>query len=199
MSNKKQIALIAAVAADRTIGKDGSIPWSYQHDMERFKENTLDAPVIMGRHTFEGILAGLGKPLPSRTSIVLTSTPSIVPAAIQNTDTNSTGNHGSVTVTDDSLVYSVNTTDKAIRIAETHHSETIYIAGGERVYKQFIDNTDKMLLTHIHNTYNGDTHFPQYDMNNWRKTVFYKTDDYSFAEYTRVSNTTDKLIDAFAD
>jgi dihydrofolate reductase len=61
--------LIYAVSPEGVIGKGGSIPWHYPGDMRRFKRVTMGSTVVMGRHTFES----LGKPLPGRRNIVVTS------------------------------------------------------------------------------------------------------------------------------
>ena len=65
------ISLIAALAADRVIGMENAMPWHLPADLAWFKRNTLNKPVIMGRKTFESI----GRPLPGRHNIVLSSRP----------------------------------------------------------------------------------------------------------------------------
>jgi dihydrofolate reductase len=65
------IKIIAAVSENMVIGKDNKIPWHYPEDLKHFKEMTLDSVVIMGKKTFESI----GKPLPRRKNIVITSNP----------------------------------------------------------------------------------------------------------------------------
>ena len=60
--------MIVAMAANRAIGKDNRMPWHLPADLKHFKETTMGCPVIMGRKTFESILASLGKPLPGRTN-----------------------------------------------------------------------------------------------------------------------------------
>lgn len=65
------ISLIAALAADRVIGMENAMPWHLPEDLAWFKRNTLNKPVIMGRKTFESI----GRPLPGRHNIVLSSQP----------------------------------------------------------------------------------------------------------------------------
>ncbi|MEK6896379.1 MAG: dihydrofolate reductase, partial [Nanoarchaeota archaeon] len=67
-----ELILIAAQARNRVIGKQGELPWHISEDLKRFKQLTLNHPVIMGRKTYEAIVKRLGKPLPNRTNIVLT-------------------------------------------------------------------------------------------------------------------------------
>jgi dihydrofolate reductase len=65
------LSLIAAVAANGCIGRAGDLPWHIPQDLRHFKRLTMGRPVIMGRVTYEGIVARLGGPLPGRENIVL--------------------------------------------------------------------------------------------------------------------------------
>ena len=69
------VSLLVAVAANGVIGRDNRIPWHLPEDLAYFKRLTLGHPVVMGRKTYESILASLGKPLPGRTNIVVTRQP----------------------------------------------------------------------------------------------------------------------------
>ena len=74
--------MIAALSRNRAIGRNNAMPWHLPADLKRFKALTLGHPVIMGRKTWDSILASLGKPLPGRTSIVLTrSEGAVMPGA----------------------------------------------------------------------------------------------------------------------
>ena len=72
METRTIINIIAALGKNRAIGKDNSLLWHIPDDMKRFKALTMGHPVIMGRKTFDSIVAALGKPLPGRTNIVIT-------------------------------------------------------------------------------------------------------------------------------
>lgn len=136
------ISLIAAMAADRVIGMENAMPWHLPGDLAWFKRNTLNKPVIMGRKTFESI----GRPLPGRLNIVISSQP---------------GSHDGVTwVTsvDDALSAAVN-------------AEEVMIMGGGRVYGQFLKRANRLYLTHIDAEVEGDTHFPDYEPDEW-ESVF---------------------------
>jgi len=61
------ITLIAAMAANRVIGKDNGLPRDYPEDMARFRALTASKTIVMGRKTFDSI----GRPLPKRRNIVL--------------------------------------------------------------------------------------------------------------------------------
>src|SRR3954463_10246896 len=70
-SDGPRVYLVAAVASNGIIGKDGKLPWHLPEDLKHFKKLTLGHPIIMGRRTWES----LGKPLPGRENIVVTRTP----------------------------------------------------------------------------------------------------------------------------
>lgn len=132
------ISLIAALAADRVIGMENAMPWHLPADLAWFKRNTLNKPVIMGRKTFESI----GRPLPGRHNIVLSSQP---------------GSEAGVTW--------VTSLDEAL--AAAGEAEEVMVMGGGRVYTQFLPRANRLYLTHIDAEVEGDTHFPDYEPDEW--------------------------------
>jgi dihydrofolate reductase len=70
--NGKRIIIIAAMARNRAIGRDGAMPWHLPRELKHFKETTMGKPIVMGRRTWESI----GRPLPGRQNIVVTRNPS---------------------------------------------------------------------------------------------------------------------------
>ena len=74
------LTLIAAVASNGVIGRDNALPWHLPEDLKRFKALTLGHPVLMGRKTFESIVARLGKPLPGRRNLVISHSLAAAPA-----------------------------------------------------------------------------------------------------------------------
>lgn len=132
------ISLIAALAADRVIGMENTMPWHLPADLAWFKRNTLNKPVIMGRKTFESI----GRPLPGRRNIILSSQPITVPDVIW------------VTSLDEAL-------------AAAGDAEEVMVVGGGRVYSQFLPKANRLYLTHIDAEVGGDTHFPDYEPDEW--------------------------------
>lgn len=151
------ISMIAALAINRIIGVNNTIPWYISADMKWFKQHTLNKSVIMGRKTFES----LTQPLPNRRNIVLSHNP---------------GN--------DNRVKWVTTPDEALRAAG--QVEEIMIIGGSQVYKTFLLQSKRLYLTHI-NLYIADDRikFPLYDLKEWR-LVFraeYNTDIHNLYNY----------------
>lgn len=131
-----EVSIIAALSKkDRTIGKDGALPWRIPADMRRFRELTTGNTVIMGRKTFESI----GKPLPNRTNIVITR------------DRGFSANGCLV----------AHSLDEAIIIA-TELQGKLFIIGGGQIYTQAMDIADKLILTLVDGEFEGDTFFPDY-------------------------------------
>ncbi|WP_241426350.1 dihydrofolate reductase [Geobacter benzoatilyticus] len=127
------VTIIAAMAENRVIGKDGAMPWHIPDDLARFKSITMGHPVIMGRKTFES----LGRPLPGRQNIVLTRREGYAPEG--------------VTV--------ARTLDEALELAGA--AREVFICGGGEVYREVLPLAGRILLTVIHDAYEGDTVFPE--------------------------------------
>lgn len=120
------------------IGKNNELLWHVPDDLKRFKQLTLGHPIIMGRKTFESILAILGKPLPGRTNIVITR------------DTTYTHEGAEVT-------YSL---DDAIAKAYEENPKEIHIGGGAEIYRQVLPHVERLHLTFFDDDIEGDAHFP---------------------------------------
>jgi dihydrofolate reductase len=124
----------------RAIGNQNQLLWHLPSDLKRFKELTLGHPIIMGRKTFESILSILGKPLPGRTTIIVTR------------DTNYS--HPAAKVAH-SLI-------DAIKIAQTENPTEIHIGGGAMLYKEALPLVDRLHLTLVDDEPEADTFFPDY-------------------------------------
>ena len=145
-SDRVRLSLIAAVARNGVIGADNALPWQLSSDLRRFKSLTMGKPVIMGRKTFDSI----GKPLVGRTNIVVSRTVACAPE--------------SVTVAP--------TLDVAIAAAESDVRQScekeICVIGGGSIYREAIDRADRLYITHVEATVDGDTHFPPIDPTVWQ-------------------------------
>lgn len=159
------VALVAAVAENGVIGADGEMPWHYPADLAHFKEVTVGHPVILGRRTFEAIRNRLGGPLPDRTNIVLSRGDPDLPT-------------GAV------LAGSI---DEALEKAAATGSSVAYVAGGATIYEQFLPLADRLYLTEIPETPDGDTTFPDWDASEWTLVERTADGDLSFLTYERRS------------
>jgi len=133
------ISLIWAMDKNRVIGNANAIPWNMPIDMKRFVALTKGRPVIMGRKTFQSI----GKALPNRTNIIVT------------TDRKFTAH-------DCIVAHSV---DAAIDVAG--HDDEIMVIGGADIYRQFLPRAERLYITIIEHEFDGDAHFPEFDIDEW--------------------------------
>ncbi len=136
------ITLIAALTADRVIGKDGKIPWHFPEDLRNFKRLTTGNTVVMGRRTYESI----GRPLPQRNNVVVSTT---LPS------------QEGLTV--------CSSLEEALQTAQSLERE-IFIIGGATLYQATLPLADRMILSHVKGTYEGDTYFPEYNHSDWSVT-----------------------------
>ncbi|MFC7155133.1 dihydrofolate reductase [Halomarina halobia] len=167
-SERPEIALVAAVAANGVIGADGDMPWHYPADLRRFKRLTTGHPVVMGRRTYESIAARLGGPLPDRTNVVLTTRELDLPEG--------TVRAGSIEEALD-----------AAREAAAGADDVVFVVGGATVYEQFLPRADRMYLTELRATYEGDTRFPEWDRDAWCEVDRDDRGEFAFVEYERRS------------
>lgn len=124
----------------RAIGSNNGLIWHVPADMRRFKTLTLGHPVIMGRKTFESILAILDKPLPGRTTIVVTRNTDYVPEGVAVT----------------------HTLQAALERAAAESPQEIHIGGGAELYRQALPLTDRLHLTFFDDETSGDATFPDF-------------------------------------
>jgi dihydrofolate reductase len=142
-----EVVLIVAVADNGVIGAAGTIPWRLKTDQQRFKALTINKPVVMGRKTF----ISLRRPLPGRTNIVVTRDQSYrAPGAVVTT-----------TFTDARAV----ATGDALRRFATE----IAVIGGAEIYAQWMDIADRLELTEVHASPDGDTRLAAIDKAIWQE------------------------------
>ncbi len=130
--------IIAAVSENNVIGNGNALPWRIPEDLARFKALTLGNTLIMGRKTFESI----GRPLPGRTTVVLT----------RRADFAAPG------------VLVAHDPKEALSLVQ---GENVFVAGGADVYRLFLPFASKLFLTRVHGVYDGDTHFPPFEADEW--------------------------------
>ena len=141
------ITLIVAVAENGVIGQGNAIPWRLKSDMQRFKALTMGKPIVMGRKTFES----LRRPLPGRTNIVITRNPDYQAA-------------GAVVTTSFAAAR-----DVAIGDALRRSATEIAVIGGAEIYAQWMDEADRLEITEVHASPQGDAHFAPIDTAVWEE------------------------------
>ena len=138
----QQLSMIVAMAKNRTIGVNNTLPWRCPEDLKHFKALTMGHHMIMGRKTFDSI----GKPLPGRTTVVVTRDRSLkIDGCV--------------------IAHSLQDAIKACA------SDTrTFIVGGADIYAQALQLADTLYITEIQQDVEGDAHFPEFDKNMWRET-----------------------------
>ena len=164
------ISLIAALSENFVIGKNNDLPWRLPDDMKYFMQTSKGHHCIMGRKNYDSIPDKF-RPLPNRTNIVVTRQKNFkAPGCIV-----------------------VNSIDKALEIARSNGEEEAFIIGGAEIYRQGMEVTQRMYLTEINATIEGDTHFPEFKKEEWKevKRSHHPTDDkhqyaFDFVVYERI-------------
>lgn len=148
MINNSEILLIAAMTANRVIGRDNTIPWDIPGEQARFKQKTMGHALIMGRKTWQSI----GRPLPGRRNIVITRNPSFqAPGAL--------------------VAHSL---DEGIALCA--NEKKIFIIGGEQLYRLALPIADTIILTILPDRIDGDAHFPEIPPKLFTQTGYEKID-----------------------
>ena len=155
------VTLVAAIARNGVIGVDGGLPWHLPDDLRRFKELTLGHVLVMGRKTYESI----GHPLPGRTTIVVTRSPSWDSAAAE--------------------VRVAGSVSDAIEAAAALDDE-VFVVGGAQVYAAALPLADRLELTWVDAEPEGDTTFPELDGRDWLQVRREEADGAAYATYERV-------------
>ncbi|MCW3120682.1 MAG: dihydrofolate reductase [Flavipsychrobacter sp.] len=140
------ISFIVAVSENNAIGKDNQLPWHLPEDLKFFKRTTLGKPVIMGRKTYES----LGKPLPGRLNIVLSSNENLVlPEGV--------------------LLYK--NIDAALERLQQEPTEEGFIIGGGKVFEETMSLAERIYMTRVHTMIpDADAFFPSIDHTHWKIT-----------------------------
>lgn len=142
------LVLVAAVAENDVIGRDGGLPWRVPSDLRRFRAITLGHPVVMGRKTFDAI----GKPLPGRTNIVITRDAAFAA-------------RGAIAAPSLEAAFMAARGDALRRGVRD-----IMIIGGADLYGQTIGRACRLEITRVHARPAGDSVFPAIDPVQWRET-----------------------------
>lgn len=140
------LSLLVAMSKNRVIGKNNQLPWHLPEDLKHFKALTMGHPIIMGRKTYESI----GKVLPGRTNIIVTRQKNyVIPSA--------------------TVVDSIQNAFVAGFEKNSARNEA-FVIGGEEIFHQALIFSQRIYLTEIQKTFDGDTFFPELNSQEWRET-----------------------------
>ncbi len=140
------LSLLVAMSKNRVIGKNNQLPWHLPEDLKHFKALTMGHPIIMGRKTYESI----GKVLPGRINIIVTRQKNyVIPSAI--------------------VVDSIQSAFAA-GFEENSAKNEAFVIGGEEIFHQALAFSQRIYLTEIQKTFDGDTFFPELNSQEWHET-----------------------------
>jgi dihydrofolate reductase len=137
------ISLIVAIAQNGIIGRENQLIWHLPDDLKQFKRLTTGHPIIMGRKTFESI----GKPLPNRTSIVITRSKNWAFEGVV-------------------VVHSV---EEALEVAGQTGTDEAFVIGGAEIYRVTLPLANKIYLTEVKADFEGDAHFVIPNLEDWQE------------------------------
>lgn len=162
------ISLIVAMDKNNVIGFNNEMPWHLPNDLRFFKEKTSGHTIVMGRKTFESI----GRVLPNRKHIVITRKNPVLPEEVKV----------------------VRDIQSIIDIAEENKDEELFVIGGGDIFKQVLPYANRLYVTIIDETFEGDVYFPVISTEEWVETSNEKglkneknPYDYYFVQYDRKS------------
>jgi len=156
-----RVVLVAAVAQNGVIGNGSEIPWRIRGEQAEFKALTTGHVLVMGRTTYESI----GRPLPGRTTIVLTRDPR--------------WRADGVLVAHD--------LDEALRLAQGHEGD-VFVVGGAQVYAAALPVADLQVLSEVPLSPEGDVRYPEFDRGEWTETGREPRDGYERVWLERVAS-----------
>lgn len=136
------ISHLVATSENNVIGKNNQLPWKLPNDFKYFKNKTWGMPVVMGRKTYES----MELELKGRINIVVT--------------TNKEWKRENVQV--------ASSIEEGIKKAEETDCKEIFIIGGGEIFKQSMDIVNRLYITRVHATINGDTFYPAIDESKWK-------------------------------
>jgi len=160
------VSAIAAMAANRVIGRDGGLPWRLPQDFKYFKEKTMGHMMVMGRKTFESF----GKPLAGRLHVVIS----------RQNDYRAPGAHIFRSL-DEALGFCASKT--------AEWGDEVFVVGGGEIYREALPRTDRIYLTEIQAEFPGDARFPEFDKGKYkeisRRPILSDDVPYDFVVYQR--------------
>jgi dihydrofolate reductase len=144
-----RLSILVAVSDNGVIGNGGALPWRLPAELQRLKQLTTGHTLLMGRKTFESI----GRPLPNRTSIVISSNAAFEPKGSSET----------------APTFAVTSLAAAIELARERGEHEAFVFGGARVYGDAFPLATRLYLTRVHCEAEGDVRLPAFDLHDWKQ------------------------------
>lgn len=155
-----ELVSVAALAENRVIGDNGEVPWDIPADREQYRLRIADAPVILGRVTFE---------------LMRDDLPGLIQVVMSRSD------HEYDTPT----AFHASSVSEAVDIAKDHDSDSAYVIGGAGIFRLFQPHLDRMILSRIPGNYKGDAYYPEWERDNWSLVKTTDYEEFSLEEWVR--------------
>ncbi|WHQ36694.1 dihydrofolate reductase [Spiroplasma sp. SV19] len=155
------IKLLWAMDENNLIGQNNHLPWHLKEELQHFKTTTVGQTILFGRLTYEGI----GRPLPNRKTLVLTTKQDYVI------------NHPDVKV--------VTNLRAIIDFYQNNPTDDIYICGGKKIYEATLPYADELIISYIKGKYEGDTYFPAFDLTQFILIKIVESEQFVIKYYKR--------------
>lgn len=154
------ISLIVAVSENNVIGRDNDLPWKLPDDMKFFVKTTKGHHILGGRKNYESF----GKALPNRTNLLVS----------RNSEYKMEG------------VFTFTNIDEAINFAKSRQETELIVIGGGEIYMKLLPKADRIYLTRVHASIDGDVYFPELNENEWiiKSETYHARDDKHAHDFT---------------
>lgn len=152
-----RFSAVVGMAADRAIGKDGTMPWHLPEDLKVFRQLTTGHPILMGRKTYDSI----GRPLPKRQNIVLSRQSDL-------------SYDGAQCITHPEQLFDMELMD-----------EEVMVIGGAEIYSMMLPKIETLWVSEIEGEYEADTYFPSFAHEFPHREVVEQFEDFKLVKYTR--------------
>jgi len=159
-----ELVSVAALAENHVIGVDGEVPWTIPEDRRQYRARIADEPVILGRVTYESMVGDL----PGSLQIVVSRT--------ERTFDSPTAHHAAGV-------------SEATQIADAHGADVAYVIGGGGIYTLFQEHLDRMILSRIPGAYEGETFYPEWNLDEWALESETEYDEFVLEEWVRTPET----------
>jgi len=168
------INLIVAFDEDFSIGKNNSIPWKFSRDLINFKNYTINNICIMGRKTWESLPEKF-RPLPDRINIIVSTEYFKDPSKVYSNGVIRKNTHCASSL------------EHSISICKSFPEKDIFFIGGSKIYQEALDSkiVERMIITHVKGKYDGDTKFPQVNLNDWKSKKLFTADEFEIVQYDK--------------
>jgi dihydrofolate reductase len=151
------VTLIAAVGRNGVIGADNDMPWHLPEDFAFFKRTTMGHPMVMGRKTFDSI----GRVLPGRRTIVVTRQPDLSHSEVET----------------------AHSLSEALSLAGP--TDEVFVCGGGQIYAEAMPWAQRLLITEVDQSPEGDVRFPDIDPSQWHEVRREDREGFSWVTYER--------------